>query len=112
MVVSLKPYFPYLNYALNKDYISQFLCINKDKPDLECNGKCHLKSQIKKLNQEDNQDYPNPLSNKKVKNTLFIQSIFKEYLFCLKIEKTEFPFSFFSSPDVVPPTPPPKFSFS
>jgi hypothetical protein len=33
-------------------------------------------------------------------------------LFSLKIEKTEFSISFFSSPGLVPPTPPPKFSFS
>jgi hypothetical protein len=29
-------------YLLNKEYITAQFCINKDKPELKCNGKCHL----------------------------------------------------------------------
>ncbi|MBD3750649.1 MAG: hypothetical protein IE931_14270 [Sphingobacteriales bacterium] len=31
---------------MNKDYIAQNLCINKDKPWLRCNGKCFLMKKI------------------------------------------------------------------
>lgn len=33
-------------YELNIDYIIDTYCINKEKPQLQCNGKCHLMSQL------------------------------------------------------------------
>jgi len=36
------------NYSLNKNYIANVLCVNKSKPKMHCNGKCHLKKQLKK----------------------------------------------------------------
>ncbi|MEC7782155.1 hypothetical protein [Leeuwenhoekiella palythoae] len=38
----LRPAFPFLEYALDYEYISTVLCENKDKPQLNCNGKCYL----------------------------------------------------------------------
>jgi hypothetical protein len=38
-----------MDYAINYDYISKVLCINKDKPELKCNGKCHLMKELAKL---------------------------------------------------------------
>ena len=35
-----------LNYEVNTSYIIENFCQNIDKPELECNGKCHLKKQI------------------------------------------------------------------
>lgn len=43
----LKLYLPYLDYQVNFEYISAFLCENKDKPALECNGKCYLSKALK-----------------------------------------------------------------
>jgi|LakMenEpi03Aug12_release.lakeMendotaPanAssembly.Ray.scaffolds.fasta_scaffold722501_1 hypothetical protein len=36
------------DYLLNRDYIAKILCINRDKPEMKCNGKCHLAKQLKK----------------------------------------------------------------
>ena len=33
-------------YELNIDYIINTYCVNTDKPELKCNGKCHLKTQL------------------------------------------------------------------
>ena len=44
------PYMPYIEYELNKKYIAEVLCENKDKPEMHCNGHCHLKKQLKKAN--------------------------------------------------------------
>ena len=33
-------------YELNVDYIIETYCVNKEKPVLECNGKCHLATQL------------------------------------------------------------------
>jgi len=38
-------------YELNIDYIVETYCVNKNEPELKCNGKCHL---AKKLNIDTN----------------------------------------------------------
>ncbi|WP_299058966.1 hypothetical protein [uncultured Polaribacter sp.] len=44
-----KPLLPILEYAAFYDYIKTELCINKDVPELKCNGKCHLAKQLAKV---------------------------------------------------------------
>ncbi len=50
----LRPVAPFVEYAINYDYISKVLCINKDKPELQCNGKCQL---MKKIEQQQEDDF-------------------------------------------------------
>ncbi|KFF08310.1 hypothetical protein [Chryseobacterium luteum] len=45
-----RPLIPLIEYAVNYDYISTVLCINKNKPDLHCNGKCYLSKELAKTN--------------------------------------------------------------
>ena len=49
-VAMLRPLLPVLIYYANYDYIATELCVNKDKPYLECNGKCYLKALQKSAN--------------------------------------------------------------
>lgn len=37
-----------LDYQARKAEITRFFCVNKDKPRMQCNGKCHLRSQLRK----------------------------------------------------------------
>lgn len=46
--------FTLLHFELNKDFIVKNLCINRSKPSMHCNGKCHLKKQLKKTEQQQN----------------------------------------------------------
>jgi len=39
-----------MEYYANYNYIVTELCVNRDKPFLECNGKCYLAKEIKKVN--------------------------------------------------------------
>ncbi|MDV7187148.1 hypothetical protein R3X25_07625 [Lutibacter sp. TH_r2] len=50
LLAMVKPIMPIMEYYANYDYIATVLCENRDKPYLECNGKCYLQSQIKKNN--------------------------------------------------------------
>ncbi|EDO25943.1 predicted protein, partial [Nematostella vectensis] len=53
-------------YEINKDYIAAELCENKDKPELQCAGKCYLKKQIDKVEESgDTEDKNTPTKNKK-----------------------------------------------
>ena len=49
----LRPISPFIEYMINYDYISKVLCINKNKPELSCNGKCHLMKILKKEQEKD-----------------------------------------------------------
>jgi hypothetical protein len=53
LMVMMRPFTPYLNYAVNKEYIATTLCENKGKPMMHCNGKCHLEKELKKTAKED-----------------------------------------------------------
>ena len=52
----LRVFQPFLTYQVNYEYISKVLCVNKDKPKLECNGKCHLKKELKKQTESDSEN--------------------------------------------------------
>ncbi|MGY0392828.1 hypothetical protein ACW5R3_09765 [Bizionia sp. KMM 8389] len=60
-VLSLRPiYFlgQVAYYELNVESIIQKYCVNKDKPELQCNGKCHLAKQLQiDEKSSDNSDY-------------------------------------------------------
>lgn len=36
-------------YQVNQEYVAKELCVNKSRPQLKCNGKCHLMKQLRKL---------------------------------------------------------------
>lgn len=71
----LKPILPVIEYAVNYEYISKVLCVNKDKPKMQCNGKCHLMKELAKASENEK-----PLSSdKKIASqefeTLFLEEI-------------------------------------
>ncbi|AZA78996.1 hypothetical protein EG347_16480 [Chryseobacterium sp. G0186] len=45
-----RPLIPLVEYAVNYNYIVDTLCINKNKPEVHCNGKCYLSKELAKAN--------------------------------------------------------------
>lgn len=41
-------------YQVNRNYITEFLCINKNKPELKCEGTCFLKKKLDLAEQSQN----------------------------------------------------------
>jgi hypothetical protein len=72
----LKPIIPVLEYVVNYDYIATVLCINKDKPKLECNGKCHLMKEMAKASESEK-----PISNDKKSFSSELEVLFFQDLF-------------------------------
>jgi len=81
----LRPLIPLANYLINQDYIAEFLCINKDLPEMQCNGKCQLAIKIEEQNQEKQknlpriqlEDYPigfGKITQLKLKNILIVSN--------------------------------------
>lgn len=47
VLLSLQQSIIILHFKLNQNYIEQNLCINKNRPELECHGKCQLEKELK-----------------------------------------------------------------
>lgn len=67
-------------YQLNIDTIIEKFCVNKDKPQLKCNGKCYLISKISNIDTVDNN--PKKISIKEVFFPLYfhVESVKKQVL--------------------------------
>lgn len=85
----LKPVFPVLEYAANYEYITKVLCVNKAKPMMHCNGKCHLIKELAKAQEEEKQA-PFNKKNSTVDNVDLILDIKKDFslLFYHATDKT------------------------
>lgn len=73
---SFRHYAVLAEFYLNRDYIAKNLCENRNKPQLHCNGKCHLKKQLQK---EEQQQQSNNRTNTKETNTLLFCNKVNEY---------------------------------
>ena len=61
----------FMQFFANQEYIAQNLCENKDKPELKCNGHCHLNKALEKDNEQENKT----LIKDKQEVTLFVSQI-------------------------------------
>ena len=74
--IFLKPILPVIDYVVNYEYISTVLCENKDKPELNCCGKCHLKKELAKASEGEKPIHSDKKDNSKQEvEVLFFQDI-------------------------------------
>nr|WP_262916178.1 hypothetical protein [Flavobacterium algicola] len=66
---------PVLDYIVNYDYISQVLCENKAKPELHCNGKCHLMKELAKASDENKDKTSDKKQSVKLIGELFFEDV-------------------------------------
>ena len=48
VLISCRPLFAVIDFTVNYEKIVKELCINKNRPELNCNGVCYLKDQVAK----------------------------------------------------------------
>lgn len=79
-IMLCRPLMPVVEYLVAYDYIVQELCVNTDRPELECDGTCYLREQIAK---EMGSTIDNPFQHKQVKIELpqFIEDLPEYVLF-------------------------------
>ncbi|WP_411029051.1 hypothetical protein [Spongiimicrobium sp. 3-5] len=58
LLAMARPVGPLLEYIIYEDYIAEFLCINKDDIQLQCNGKCYLMQQLQEQQDNKKQNLP------------------------------------------------------
>ncbi|MCV9385779.1 hypothetical protein [Reichenbachiella ulvae] len=61
----------YMDFGMRRDYIAEVLCINRDKPMLNCDGKCYLAKKLKAAQEQ--QDKENESINIKSAPSFFAQ---------------------------------------
>jgi hypothetical protein len=101
-----RPVLPYAEYFLNYDFIAEILCINVEKPELECNGQCYLNDQIIKNTEAQSSDAQVPVKFEKIPE-LFTAKVSLP-LIQAHAEKMDIPYSFsitkiYLEPDTRPP---------
>jgi hypothetical protein len=65
-------------FEWNRSNIAKQHCENKGKPQMKCNGRCYLKKQIKKLNQ--NSDAPDKSGNSKASCEDYLVFVIPDYI--------------------------------
>jgi hypothetical protein len=109
LLAMVKPLAPIIEYYSNYDYIASVLCENKDKPYLECNGKCYLEKQLKKTNHTNHEhkstipsinfdDYPVSPLDEFAYQVLKIENVNDKVCLCLKNHNQEYLFSILHPP--------------
>jgi len=76
--LSLKVFYV-IDWKMNQDIITEKYCENKDKPMMNCNGKCYLSKQLEKAEQQEQDErnqHPNPKQKiEKSEHQLFVKEI-------------------------------------
>ena len=80
----------YLDYELRKDYIKSVLCVNKNRPEMHCDGKCYLAKRIAAAQKQEESQAEKEFVSKLVEidstNSIFNQTSIKFELFSYIIE--------------------------
>jgi hypothetical protein len=112
LLAMVRPLVPIMEYYANYDYIATVLCENKDKPYLECNGKCYLQKQLKEVNHDNHEhkstippinfdDYPvSPLDQYSYQLKDFKEVSFEKY-YSVSYTSQDFFKSVFKPPQVI-----------
>ena len=80
LIILLKPVLPVIDYVVNYEYISKVLCVNKAKPKMKCNGKCHLMKELAKTSESET-----PISSNKKTASHELEILFFEEIKSFKI---------------------------
>jgi hypothetical protein len=60
-----------MQFKVNQSFIASTLCENRDKPQMHCNGRCHLKKELDRDAQQDQ----NNNNNKEKYEVMFVEAI-------------------------------------
>ena len=77
--------FIYADFIINNEYIASVLCINKEKPEMHCNGKCHLGKELAKEAANDKTPFSSKTSKTEIPQVIISENI-SEFLFATETE--------------------------
>lgn len=71
--------FLFAGFELNRNYISAKLCVNKNKPELHCNGKCYLMKKLKQAQEKEEKQDRQSQNNHFQEAVVVVPVVFKRY---------------------------------
>lgn len=81
------------NWKINQDIITEKYCVNKDKPMMNCDGKCYLSKQLENLElreEQERKNHPNPKQKVETLNySWIIDDLSSDYFTFHEIEVLE-----------------------
>jgi hypothetical protein len=93
----------YLDFEIRRDYIVANLCENRNRPQLNCNGKCYLAKKIAEAKKQEERQAESDYLNKLFSATTDLSALFRsdfisaEYVF-LPLKPVKFNYTAASSP--------------
>ncbi|ADY52011.1 hypothetical protein Pedsa_1449 [Pseudopedobacter saltans DSM 12145] len=74
--------FVFAGFELNQKYIAETLCVNRDKPQMHCNGHCYLMTKLQQAQEKQKQQ------EKETQKHSFQEAFFEEIaMFDFKLEE-------------------------
>lgn len=52
-----------MSFQLNRDFIAKNLCVNRNRPQLNCNGKCYLAKKLKDQHEREDRETTERIQN-------------------------------------------------
>ena len=83
-------------FNLNKTYIAKVLCINRDKPQMHCDGKCFLKKEMNRNADQQSNDQKSINTYSSI--VLFVEQPLQQNFFSEKGKPTAWVFQTYFSP--------------
>lgn len=77
--VSLSGLFVFAGFEMNQGYIAKELCVNRDKPQLHCNGKCYLMRKLKQAQDKEQKQERQVQKIQLQEAIVMLPFIFKQY---------------------------------
>lgn len=88
LVMLVKPLWPVAEYIMNYDYIVNVLCENKNRPQMDCDGKCYLAKQLAKEAEKNNRNpFGENQSKIELQPAVFFQSLL-QFQFEVELQNT------------------------
>ncbi len=92
LIMGLQSFYPlayYAYYYTNQDFFAAVFCENKEKPQLQCKGKCYLNKQLKEKEEKESKE---KTTLKGIESLVYIPSILSAISHTNFTTETDFPF--------------------
>lgn len=73
MLPMLSPWGTVAYFNINRAYIARVLCENRDRPQLNCNGKCYLAKKLKQQQEKKDKETTERVDNMPVAQLFFLK---------------------------------------
>jgi len=97
MLPTLSPWGTVAYFHVNRTYIAKVLCENRDRPKLNCNGKCYLAKKLKQQQDKKDKETTEQVSNMPLAHLFFLNKVNFTFRVLHFVEKTKVDFNYVHS---------------